>query len=172
MKNDEIYHIELLNKQHDKKHFTCGEKSLDVYLQTQASQDMQRYVSATYVLTKINDHEVIGYYTLSSSNIETNLLEMTILKRLPKYPLLPATLLGRLAVATAYQDKKLGAHLLMDALKRCYHAGRHIASVAVVVDAKNEQAEEFYKRFGFQQFIDKTNKLFLMMDTIKKSGLI
>lgn len=39
-------------------------------------------------------------------------------------------------------------------------------SVAVVVDAKDERAAEFYEKFGFRRFTDPSLRLYLMMSTI------
>ena len=91
---------------------------------------------------------------------------MEYTKKLPNYPYLPAILIGRLAIDKDYQRQKLGEYLLLDALNRAYQA--EIAAFAVLVEAKNDQAIKFYKSYGFIQFIDNPNKLFLPMNTIAK----
>src|SRR5262245_33046971 len=92
------YLIEALESHHDKKSFSCGNHALDRYLQHQANQDSRRHVTATFILRVKSDLKILGYYTLSSANIELTTLPENISKKLPRYPLLPATLLGRLAV--------------------------------------------------------------------------
>lgn len=87
-------------------------------------------------------------------------------KKLPCYPYLPATLIGRLAIDLKYQKKKIGEFLLMDALYKSYKSG--IAAFAVIVDAKNIEAKNFYKNYEFNEFIDNSNKLFLPMNKIAK----
>jgi predicted GNAT family N-acyltransferase len=89
-------------------------------------------------------------------------------KKLPKYPLVPATLLGRLAVDVRLRGKGAGEHLLMDALRRALEASREVASVAVVVDAKDDSAVSFYRRYGFIGFADQPRRLFLPMAVIEK----
>lgn len=116
---------------------------LDVYFKRQAGQEARKRIAATFVLLNKNSNMVAGYYTLSSIGINIGELPPEITKKLPKYPILPATLLGRLAVDKKYQGKKLGETLLMDALYRSLK--NEIASMAVVVDAKNEQACSFYE---------------------------
>ena len=81
-------------------------------------QDVKRKLSACFVLVD-EDNNVKGYYTLSSTSVNRELLPENIIKKLPpSYHNLPATLLGRLAVGNIYKGQKLGELLLIDALKR------------------------------------------------------
>ncbi len=111
---------------------------------------------------------VLGYYTLSAHSIERNALPDDVAKKLklPKYPLIPATLMGRLAVDLKHQGQRLGEILLMDGLERSYVHSSQVASFAVVVDAK-ENAVEFYRRYGFLQ-LPLGLRMFIPMETIEK----
>lgn len=160
------YRIDALHSAHDKQSFCCGEEALDNYLKKCASQDMRRHVSSTYAMTAKGSNTVIGYYTLAASSIYLDELPVTMTKRLPKYPLLPATLLGRLGVDHHYQKKQLGELLLVDALKRSYQLSKEIASLVIVVDAKSDRAAAFYSRYGFISYEHCTDKLFLPMTSI------
>ena len=91
-----------------------------------------------------------------------------VAKTLPRYPVVPATLLGRLAIERQLQGRGAGAHLLMDALHRSWQASRQVASVAVVVDAKDRRAVELYTRYEFIPFDDVPTKLFLPMRVIEQ----
>ena len=162
------YFIEVLNSHHDRKSFSCGIEGLDRYLQQQAGQEARRHIAATFILIEINTNIIAGYYTLSSTGIDAGDLPEEMVKKLPRYPILPATLLGRLAVDKRYHGKRLGELLLIDALQRSLNLSNEIASMAVVVDAKNDQAINFYKRYSFIQFSQCQDKLFLSMATIKK----
>jgi predicted GNAT family N-acyltransferase len=162
------YVIKVLASNHIKISFKCGIEALDRYLQQNASQDIKRHIAATFALTEDGDNEVIGYYTLAATSIKINNLPADMIKKLPKYPLLPATLLGRLAVSKQHRGKKLGELLLVDAMKRSLQLSADIASMAMIVDAKNIDAVLFYKHYGFIQFVDNESKLFLPMATIKK----
>lgn len=162
------YCIDGLNMHHEKKEFSCGVEPLDRYLTGQASQDMRRRLAAIYVLTEIDTHLIIGYYTLSANSIELGALPEAIRKKLPRYPTVPSTLLGRLAVDKRYQGRNLGEHLLIDALQRSLAISRKLASLAMVVHAKDGQAIRFYVRYGFIPFADLPNRLFLPMDTIEQ----
>jgi hypothetical protein len=86
------YAIEPLNAGHDRSGFSCGKESLDRYLQQQASQDLRR------VLQDLDDKRIAGYYTLCATAIEIQNLPPQLVKKLPRDPVVPATLLGRLAI--------------------------------------------------------------------------
>lgn len=107
---------------------------------------MRRRVSTCFVAT-CSDNRIAGYYTLASSGLPLPDLPHALQKKLPRYPLVPAVRMGRLAVHQQFQGKKLGSALLADALKRTIRAD--IACFALVVDAKNEAATEFYRHHGF-----------------------
>lgn len=89
-----------------------------------------------------------------------------IIKKLPAYPIVPVTLLGRLALDQQYKGQGLGEFLLIDALKRALKQSSQIAAAAVVVDAMDEKAAGFYRHFEFMDFPDKPGRLFLPMKTI------
>ncbi len=159
----ELHPIEPLNSRHDRSNFTCGIESLDRYLKQQASQDLRRRVATVYVMVLPDTSSVIGYYTLSAFGVETGLLPETLTRRLPRYPTLPAILLGRLALDERYQGKGLGEFLLMNALRRSLVASQEIAAVLIVVDAINDSARRFYERVGFTRLSDDASRLFLPM---------
>lgn len=155
------------SRTHIRSNFCCGEESLDIYLHKQASQDLKRRVSTVFVLVEPPNMNVLGYYTLSSYTVNVTALEDKLAKRLPPYPALPATLLGRLAVDRHQKGKGFGQLLLIDALKKCLEASRQVASLAVIVDALNEQALNFYKKYGFTPFKQEPMKLYLPMKSIE-----
>lgn len=158
------YKIEPLSPQHQRKNFDCGIKPLNDYLQKQARQDITRFLSAVFILEDIDQQRIAGYYTLAATAIQLADLPSTITKKLPKYPLIPATLLGRLAIDLKYQGEGLGTFLLFSALQRCQV--NEIASMAVIVDAKNEKAKAFYKYHQFIPFPQQPQRLYLPMTTI------
>lgn len=162
------YVIAHLEKKHNRQEFTCGIDALDDYLKIQASQDMKKNVAVTYVATSDDSEQVLGYYTLSSIGIVAGELPEDVIKKLPRYPVLPGILIGRLARDKKFRGKDIGLYLLMDALKRSLDISNQLGSVAVIVDAKNEKAVVFYKGYGFIEFPDNNRRLFLSMSTIKK----
>lgn len=109
---------------------------------------------------------IAGYYTLSSFSIEVADLPESLQKKLPRYPRLPATLLGRLARDARFPGT--GHLLLMDAMARAYRQSGQIASLAVVADAKDDRALQFYRKFGFELLGHSANRVFLPMATIEQ----
>jgi ribosomal protein S18 acetylase RimI-like enzyme len=154
-------------KRHDRSTFSCGAPALDAYLQRQASQDMEKHVAVVYVAL-IEPPTIAGYYTLSQFSIDLVHLPDAIAKRLPRYPVVPATLLGRLAVSSALRGQRIGESLLFDALHRSLLQSAHLASTGVLVDAKDDNAAAFYRRYGFTQILDAGSRLFLPMKTIEQ----
>jgi GNAT superfamily N-acetyltransferase len=156
-----------LAKQHDRRDFSCGNENLDRYLRELAWQDARRRVAAPFVAVSDADSTKIrGYYTLSSYSVNAGELPDKLAKRLPAYPRIPSTLLGRLAVDLRHQRQGLGEFLIMDALQRALEQSSQIAAVAVVVDAIDEQAARFYQHFDFLSLPDRPNRLFLPMSDI------
>lgn len=154
--------IEALNGSHRREAFSCGVAWLDAYLRERVSQDVRRHLAAAFVLIE-ESPAVIGYYTLSQQIISVPELPLSVGHRLPRYPLVPATLIGRLAVDSRYQGRGLGEVLLMDALARAWEVAQSVAAFAVRVDATDQGASDFYLRYGFAPFPDGRLKLFLPM---------
>jgi GNAT superfamily N-acetyltransferase len=98
-------------------------------------------------------------------------LDESIARKLPRYPLLPAVLLGRLAVDSGHQGKGYGGFLLLDAMKRCFELSDRLAAVAMVVDAIGQSAASFYQDYGFIEFPDDPMKLYISMAEFEKLNL-
>ncbi|MGK7949533.1 MAG: GNAT family N-acetyltransferase [Xenococcaceae cyanobacterium] len=156
------------SKKHQRNQFNCGVESLDRYIVKFASQDLKRKAATVFVLVDSPCEDVIAYYTLSSFTLEAQELTPSLAKKLPRYPLLPATMLGRLAVDRNYRGKNLGKLMLVDALKRAFTVSKQIASLAVVVEAIDSRAVSFYQKYGFTSFDSNPNRLYLPMQAIAK----
>ena len=159
--------VEVLTKEHDREAFDWGHSELNAYLRTQARQEMQRGSAIVYVLIPLRaPRQIAGFYTLSSSSVRLSDWPAAVRQKLPRYPLVPVTLIGRLAVDRSHRGHRLGERLLIDALQRCRSASRSIGSVAVNVEAKDADNATFYARYGFVPFRDQPLRLFLAMKTI------
>ena len=158
--------IEPLGKIHDRAAFSCGSVELDTYLRVRASQEARKQIAASFVLVEDGDNSVIGYYSLSATSILLDDLPEKTAKKLPGYPNIPATLLGRLAVDMHHKGRGYGEVLLVDALRRSFQAAMDVVSYAVVVDSKDDQARLFYEHYGFIAFPDHALRMFLPMQTI------
>jgi GNAT superfamily N-acetyltransferase len=160
--------IEPFASHHDRGGFTSGIESLDRYFKTQASQDVRRRANAAFVLVDPNElHQVLGYYTLCATALPQGDVPLATRKHLPRYPLVSATLVGRLAVARPHQGQGLGALLLADAVWRAFASASSVGSSMLVVDAISEQAAGFYDANGFVRLPDSL-RLVLPMRTIAK----
>jgi predicted GNAT family N-acyltransferase len=164
--------IPLDSRKHLRSNFCCGKESLDNYILKQASQDLKRRVSMVFVLIDEPEMDVLGYYTLSSYTVAITVLDEAFAKKLPRYPVLPATLLGRLAVDNSQKGKRLGELLLVDALKKSLDAAMQVSSLAVVAEALDDQALSFYLKYGFQQFRQEPMKLYFPMKSVEELKLI
>lgn len=154
--------IEVLTPAHDRKSFSSGVEPLDRYISEVAAQDAKRRVSNCFVAR--NDAGVIaGYYTLAAASLPLTELSAGEMKRLPRYRLLPAGLIGRLAVDRRFQGRRLGSALIMDAVARAAQA--EPAIFALIVDAKDDAAIAFYQHHQFQRFLRKPASLFLPIAT-------
>jgi predicted GNAT family N-acyltransferase len=161
------FQVQPLGSHHDRRGFSCGVEPLDNYLKRQARQDVRKRVAAVFVLSP-DGRIIAGFYTLSQYSIDLGTIPQDIARTLPKYPIVPATLIGRLAVSAVFRGQGLGELLLMDALHRSLMLSRQVASAAVIVDAKDEQAMKFYRKYGFLEVPNAKGRLFLPMTTIEQ----
>jgi GNAT superfamily N-acetyltransferase len=161
------FFCERLSKRHDRGSFDCGIPELNDYLLNRATQDMRRLVAAVFVLVPTDAPSTIaGFYSLSSASIGLNDLPKHAVKKLPRYPRVPAVLIGRLARDQTFPGT--GRLLLMDALRRAVSHSDEVAAAMIVVDAMNDAAQQFYEKFGFESALNVAGRLFLPLGTAKK----
>jgi GNAT superfamily N-acetyltransferase len=160
--------IEALASHHDRDGFSCGVDSLDRYLRTQASQDVRRKANGVFILVEPNKPKVVlGYYTLCATALAQGDVPAIARKHVPRYPLVSATLVGRLAVSETRQGERLGAMLLANAVQRAYASAAIVGSSMLVVEAINERAAAFYEGNGFVRLPDSL-RLVLPMQAIQR----
>jgi hypothetical protein len=157
---------------HDRVAFRCASPALTAYLQQQARKDAERHLAATFVMLEADvpappgrPARVIGYYTLSNYTVELTELPDALTRKLPRYPRLPATLIGRLARNVDFPGT--ADLILMDALARAYAQTKFSGSLAVVAEAKDDRALHFYHKHGFVQLGAEPNRVYLPMGAIK-----
>lgn len=137
--------------------------ALDRYLREQAGQDARRRVAAPFVAST-DGATVLGYYTLSATSVQLAEVPEALARKLPRYPRLPATLLGRLATDLTARGVGLGRLLLVDAMMRSVRS--EIASFALILDAKDETAASFYERESFIRLPGTPIRLLRRMDDL------
>lgn len=134
---------------HEVKKFDCGNDDLNLFLQTTAGQHQRKFISKTYVL--VDDEtptEVMGFYTVALRRmIAKEDLPPAMAKKLPRE--VPGFSLARLAVRDDLKGQGHGEYLMVHAIERAARVASEIGGYAVFVDAKDEQAAAFYKRYGF-----------------------
>ena len=164
------FRLEPLGDVHHRAAFSCGASdgnaALDRYLKTQATQDIRRRVASCFVAIETATGQVAAYYTLASAGIPITELPPEIIKKLPRYPSIPAVRIGRLAVDVRFQGKGLGGAMLADALERVLSSAP--ATYALLVDAKDEKAVAFYRHHGFISLASQPRTLFLPVATAAK----
>jgi ribosomal protein S18 acetylase RimI-like enzyme len=156
------FRIETLSSAHDRGGFSSGVEPLDHYLRELATQDIKRRVSNCFVALD-DDDAIAGYYTFAATSLPLTELSSKEIKRLPRYALFPAGLIGRLAVDQRFQGQRLGAALVMDAAARA--ARGDPAIFALIVDAKDDSAIGFYEHLQFRRFVSRPMTLFLPLAT-------
>lgn len=161
---DDALRVEPLSPNHNRSSFESGVEPLDRYFRSQAGQDARKNVAAPFVLV-LPDGTIAGFYTLAATSVRLSELPASTARNLPRYPLVPATLLGRLAVDRRHQGKGHGRFLLADALYRACQS--EIAAFAVLVDAKDAHARRFYERESFLPLPDQPMKLFRPLADIR-----
>jgi len=129
---------------------------------------MKKKSAVVYVLTAEAKTEIIGYYTLSASSVPLDDFPDEATKKLSKYPNVPVTLMGRLAVDMKHRGEGYEEKLLIEALRMSYENSLRVASTAVVVDAKADESVAFYKKFGFISFTTRPQQLFLPIKTVER----
>ena len=158
--------IEPLGKQ-DREGFECGSLELDTYLARQSGQDQRRNVAACFLAIETDSEIVAGFYTLSACHIHFEGLDEAARKKLPRYPVVPAVRLGRLAIDRRFQGRGLGSALICDAAMRTMRA--EIAAAFLVVEAKDETASAFYRHHGFAPDPIEPLRLYASLAALKAS---
>ena len=153
--------IEPLGK-HDRAAFSCGVAALDDWFHIRAGQDEKRNVARVFVAVD-DQRGIVGFYSLSSFTLAISDLPREYAKRLPRYDLILAALIGRLARDERVRGEGVGDLLLADAVRRAIGASRSLAVFAIVVEARNEEAAAFYRGFGFAPFPSRPLRLFMPM---------
>ena len=137
---------EPLTAVHDVSRFSCGKPSLDRWLKTRALSNQEKGFTAVMVVHEAN--RVIGYYGLAPTGVLPATLPRLIRTGQPPDPV-PCLLLGQLAADQNYRGRGIGSGLLQHALRRCVTAARLIGGRALIVNAVDGEAADFWRRWGF-----------------------
>ena len=160
--------ITVLDKSHDRTGFDCGVAELNTFLKTTARQHEQKGISRTFVLTD-GSPVILGFFTLTLCEAQPTSLPAKYARFYPSHRL-PAVRLARLAVSRNAQKQHFGELLLTEAVYKTSLIADQAGVVGLFVDAKNDTARQFYLRYGFLMIPEQPLKLFLPVETIRKSA--
>lgn len=135
-----------LTAAHEVAEFHCGKPALDRWLRNRALRNQQRGFTAVMVTCDVD--RVVGYYGLAPTAVVPDALPRRIRTGQPPDPI-PCLLLGQLAVDQRYAGMGIGSGLLRHALNRCLKAAAMIGGRAVLVNAVDEDAAEYWRACGF-----------------------
>jgi GNAT superfamily N-acetyltransferase len=155
-------------KAHRVDQFSCGQAPRDRWLIAYAGQNQQRDAARTIVTTE-PDGKVAGYYTLVAAQVEHEQATPTVRQGLSRHFPIPVALIARLTVTAQHQGAGLGRSLLLDALQRILSASDQLAVRAVTVDALDDRAASFYRRFGFELSPLAPGTLMISLDAVRRT---
>lgn len=136
-------------KRHDRSAFDPGAPELDDWLRRYAAQNRRRNTAATWVVADAED-TVLGYVSLSMTGIDRSSAPVALGKQAPD--LVPALLIGRLAVDRSVAGLGVGTALVAHVLATAIDLNERAACRAVVVTALGAAARSWWVRFGFRSF--------------------
>jgi predicted GNAT family N-acyltransferase len=169
--SDSQFFIEPLNvARHRREEFNCESPELTEFLHKRARKEMEARTSACFVLIAPNaPGRIVGYYTLSQTSVTFQKLPEALIKKLPRYAELGATLIGRLARDIQWRGKDIGRLLLVDALRRSVRLSNEAGAVVVITDPKDQKARIFYETYGFKA-LDERRMFIPMRELVEREA--
>jgi GNAT superfamily N-acetyltransferase len=143
-----LYRSERLAPADGLQDFNSGNEVLDEWLRRYARHAEATNTGRTFVWVEPALSTVVGYFTLAAHLMLRSDVPSRIGHGSPDA--IPAVLLARLALHRRLHGHGLGGQLLLDALERAVDASNRAGARLVVVDAIDDAAAGFYRRFGFR----------------------
>ena len=151
---------------HNSQDFDCGRAELNAWLVQVASQHHKKGLSKTFVAVREDEPAPIcAYYALTLADLDSRHLPEAWRKKMPRRA--PGVRLGRLAVDQRCQRMGLGELLLVDALMRAQRIYQEAGGIGLFVDALDDTAAGFYRRYGFVAAPDQALLLYLPVHAIR-----
>jgi GNAT superfamily N-acetyltransferase len=150
----------------DVSRFDCGKPSLDNWLKLRALSNQDKGFTAVVVVHEAR--RVVGYYGLAPTSIVPVALPRSIRTGQPPDPV-PCLLLAQLATDRGWAGQGIATGLLKHALERCVQAAKLIGGRALLVNAVDAEAADFWRRRGFMAAKDNPFLLFRSMGDIAAS---
>jgi GNAT superfamily N-acetyltransferase len=165
---DQELRLERLEARHELHRFESGNETLDFWLNGHALAAQQMDSARTFLLVS-PDVGLIGYFSLTMGSVLRSDAPTKLVRGLPSYPV-GIVLLARLAVDRRFQGGGMGGRLLAEGLRKAMAAGEAAAARLVVVDAIDENAAQFYGRYGFIAVPEHPMRLYRRMKDIRASS--
>jgi ribosomal protein S18 acetylase RimI-like enzyme len=156
----------LLSADHDLTGFDCGNAELNGWLMDHAPASQKADLARTYLA--LNDARIVGYLSLTTGSIRPEAAPKRYARGMPRHPI-PTILIARLAIDRRDQHQRDGSRLLAEALRIAVLASEAVAARLVVVDAIDDDAAAFYRRWGFIDVPENPHHLFRKISDIRKT---
>ncbi len=160
---------EPIAKKHDRASFDCGEPALNEFLRRHARQSHDKGAAKTFLaISKADGKTILGFYSLCPASLAYARAPEIVRKGLARHDV-PVFRLGRLAVNLPFQGQGLGGQLILAAGRRCLLAAAEVGGVALLIDAKDERAAQWYASYGAASLADAPLSLLLPLATVQKA---
>ncbi len=160
------WHEEPIAKSHERDSFDCGNAALNEFLRHHARKSHARGSAKTFLAMDDADGKtVLGYYSVSPASVAYACAPNVITRGLARHDV-PVFRLARLAVRRSVQGQGLGGQLLLAAGRRCLLVAAQAGGVALLIDAKDERAAQWYRSYGALPLLDAPRSLLLPFETI------
>ena len=158
--------LALFTGEQDLNQFDCGNEELNAWLQRHAFASHKADLARTYLA--VHGETVAGYVSLTTGSVRPDDAPKRLARGMPRYPI-GTILIARLAVDISYQGRHLGSRLLAEGLRRAVAASDAAAARLVVVDAINDDAVGFYRRWGFIDAPENPRRPYRKMSDVRAS---
>jgi GNAT superfamily N-acetyltransferase len=160
---------EPIAKKHDRASFDCGEPALNEFLRRHARQSHDKGAAKTFLaISKADGKTILGFYSLCPASLAYARAPEIVRKGLARHDV-PVFRLGRLAVNFPFQGQGRGGQLILAAGRRCLLAAADVGGVALLIDAKDERAAQWYASYGAVPLADAPLSLLLPLATLQKA---
>jgi GNAT superfamily N-acetyltransferase len=160
------WHEEPIGKHHERDLFDCGNVALNDFLRRHARKSHAQGSAKTFLaLDNADGKTILGYYSVSPASVADARAPSVITRGLARHDV-PVFRLARLAVRRSVQGQGLGGQLLLAAGRRCLLVAAQAGGVALLIDAKDDRAAQWYARYGALPLLDAPRSLLLPLETI------
>ena len=160
------WHEEPIGKHHERNSFDCGNVTLNEFLRRHARKSHAQGSAKTFLaIDNADGKTLLGYYSVSPASVAYARAPNVVTRGLARHDV-PVFRLARLAVRRSVQGQGLGGQLLLAAGRRCLLVAAQAGGVALLIDAKDDRAAQWYTRYGALPLLDAPRSLLLPFETI------